>query len=316
MRGTIITFLFTLMAIPLFSQQEPMFTQFMWNKLAINPAYAGNHDFAEVHATYRNQWLGLEGSPTAINLSANFPTMYKELGLGLTINSRKIGVTSKNAITGMYSYRFPLGNGTMSLGLETSIKRYNVDFADDRIYAIDGIENDEAIPTSAMSKTVFNAGFGFYYNTDKYFFGTSLANLMRADLDFGTEADFSEEVLHLKMMMGREFTVTDYLNITPQFLLRYIGTGVANIDVNVMATVYDDYMAGITYRSGGSQANIGESIDFLVGMHIQDNLLLGLAYDVGVSDLRQYHNGSIELTIGYKFLSGSSNVKMVNPRYF
>lgn len=302
---------------PLSAQQEIMYTQFMFNKMTLNPAYAGLDGYHQFNLIYRDQWNGFVGSPKAQNLSANLNTFFDgSVGVGINLNRQSIGITDKIGLSGMYSYKFKIDEGVLSMGLETTFRRYRIDFTDDRLLAIEGLENDASIPNEARSKSILNVGLGFYYHTEQYFFGLSATNLMRAKLDFDTNQDFSQEVLQLNAMLGKEFDISNSLSLTPQLMLRYIADGPLSADINVMASVYERYFGGITYRTGGAQSDIGESVDIIAGLHISDELMLGVAYDIGFSDLRKFHNGSFELTLNYNLMSKGNQVKMVNPRYF
>lgn len=299
-----------------YAQQESMYTQFMFNKMDINPAYAGHDNYTHLNLIYRNQWNGFEGAPNTIQLSGNLAGFNNGVGVGAILRKRSIGITDLISLSGMYSYSFEVESGILSLGIETTGKRYSVDFTDPRLIAIEGLDDDPSIPDGIVSKTILNVGFGVYYHSEEFYISASATNIMNADLDFDTNSDLSKEVLQVQFMGGYEFTINESLKLTPQFTLRYVDNAPVTTDLNIMATLYDYYFGGLNYRTGGRNSDIGESIGVIAGLHISDELLLSLAYDIQLSGLRSFNNGSFELMLGYRIPSKNSGVNMVNPRYF
>ena len=148
-----------------YGQVQPLSTQFMYNKLALNPAYAGSEAYTELTAIVRSQWIGFPGAPKTQQLSANIPLFDQRVGLGITANSHSLGVTNFQTIEGSYSYRLKTSeSGTLSLGLQTSYRRYTIDFSDPQVVAIDGIANDPNIIGRNVNTNSLNFGGGIYYS--------------------------------------------------------------------------------------------------------------------------------------------------------
>jgi type IX secretion system PorP/SprF family membrane protein len=162
MKKQVITLLFLASACGLAAQQEQMFTQFMFNKLAYNPAYAGSFVSPTLTAIYRNQWMGLDGSPKAMSLSYNQATINGRVGVGGNITRQSIGINTNLTIEGVYAYRIQLKRGTLAAGLQLSLRNIRQNWGDSRIVPID--MNDPTIPVDAKSKLLPNVGAGVYYN--------------------------------------------------------------------------------------------------------------------------------------------------------
>ena len=161
MRSVFIIVFFILGSWPAFGQQEALYTQFMFNKLAINPAFAGNDDALCFTGIVREHWIGMPGSSKAQALSVNFPKVAKKrVGLGLNLTRNSIGVQEKISIEGIYAYRFPFASGEFSMGISISGRHYNTDFTDPDLELIHPFFDDAAIEEGKYSKSVFNGGFG------------------------------------------------------------------------------------------------------------------------------------------------------------
>ena len=297
-------------------QQQQMYTQFMYNKMGLNPAFAGNETYLSATLMYRDQWNGFPGAPKAQVLSINLPRLGKRIGLGVNFERQSIGITEKITYEAMYAYKFFLGDGTLSMGMNVSGRKYIQDYTDSRLFAIQDITLDPSIPQTVQSRNLFNAGFGVYFNTNKFYMGASLPRMIRSDIDFDANNLFSTEVRHLFLMTGGTFIVNNDVRLTPQVMFRAAENTPWGLDLNFSSTWKDKYSAGITYRTGGARGDLGESIDLIVGMQLSDRMMLGFAYDITLSIIRVIDNGSMEMILGYNFIPKKIKTIVVNPRYF
>ncbi|MBK8625736.1 MAG: type IX secretion system membrane protein PorP/SprF [Saprospiraceae bacterium] len=305
-----------LFSLSLFSQQQQMYTQFMYNKMGLNPAFAGNETYLSATLIYRDQWNGFPGAPKAQVLTVNLPRLGKRIGLGVNLERQTIGITEKITYEAMYAYKFFLGEGTLSMGMNVSGRNYIQDYTDNRLFAIQDITMDPAIPQTLQSRNLFNAGFGVYFNTNKFYFGASIPRMIKADIDFDNNNLFSTEVRHLFLMTGGTFIVNNDVRFTPQLMFRAAENTPWGLDLNGSFTWKDKYSAGMTYRTGGSRGDLGESIDLIVGMQLSDRMMIGFAYDVTLSRIRVIDNGSLEFILGYNFIPRKIKTIVINPRYF
>lgn len=300
----------------LFGQQQQMYTQFMYNKMGLNPAFAGNETYLSATLMYRDQWNGFPGAPKAQVLTVNLPRLGKRIGLGVNLERQSIGITEKVTYEAVYAYKFFLGEGTLSMGMNVSGRNYIQDYTDSRLFAIQDITMDPAIPQTVQSRNLFNAGFGVYFNTNKFYLGASIPRMIKADIDFDNNNLFSTEVRHLFLMTGGTFIVNNDVRFTPQLLFRAAENTPWSLDLNGSLTWKDKYTAGMTYRTGGTRGDFGESIDLILGMQLSDRMMLGFAYDITLSKIRVIDNGSLEFILSYNFIPRKIKTIVVNPRYF
>lgn len=284
------------------AQQEQMYTQFAFNKLAYNPGYAGSFVSPTLTAIYRNQWMGLEGAPKAMALSYSQPLLNNRVGLGGNIARQSIGINTNLTIDIAYAYRINLKRGTIAVGLQASMRNIRQNWSDQRIIAID--QNDPGIPTDPKSKFVPNFGAGAYYNaySDRWYAGIALPRIVSNSIDFSEYGNIlSREVQHINAMGGIKFKPTDDFELTPQALLRYAIGAPFDAEMNLSALLYKKFYGGLTYRVGGDAKYIGESVDVALGFQAIDKLFFCVSYDIGLTKLRKHHQGSLEATVRWWF---------------
>lgn len=290
------------LALSGFAQQEQMYTQFMFNKLAYNPGYAGSFVSPTLTAIYRNQWMGLDGSPKAMALSYTQPLLNNRVGIGGNIIRQSIGINTHLTVDIAYAYRIQMKRGTLSVGLQASMRNIRQNWADKRIIPID--QNDPGIPTDPKSKFVPNFGAGVYYSayTDRWYGGIALPRIVRNSIDFSEFGEvLSREVQHINAMGGIKLKATDDLAVTPQVLVRYAIGAPLDAELNVSALLRNRFYGGLTYRAGGDIHFAGESLDAALGFQAIDKLFFCFSYDIGLTRLRKYNNGSIEATVRWWF---------------
>jgi type IX secretion system PorP/SprF family membrane protein len=314
---SVLFFIFiSLLCVEIKAQQRQMYTQFMYNKLSMNPAFSGNDRHTCMTLIYRDQWRGFPGAPKATQFSVNLPRVGNHLGFGFNMEHQSIGITQKTTIEGAYGYRFRLAEGELSMGMSISGRQYIQDFRDPRLFAIQGLEPDPAIPADVMTRRVFNTGFGIYYNTNLMFFGASVPRLIRSDLDFDTNNFFSSEVRHLLVMGGGSIAVEKDLRITPHVLVKWAEQSPFSLDLHTSLVFKDKYAGGLTYRTGDGPGDYGESVDLVFTFQVSDRMMIGFAHDITLSKIRVADNGSLEMILNYCFLPKKIKTVMVNPRYF
>ncbi len=316
MRKFIVLLICSLTTLIAIGQQQQMYTQFMYNKLAINPAFSGNESYLSAALLYRDQWNGFPGAPKAQVFNVNLPRIGNRIGLGVNFERQTIGITEKITYELMYAYKFLLGDGTLSMGMNVSGRKYIQDYRDSRLFAIQDITIDPSIPQTVQSLNLFNAGFGIYFNTNTFYVGASVPRMIKSDIDFDRNNLFSTEVRHLFFMTGGTFIVNNDVRLTPQMLFRIAENTPFGIDLNGSVTWKNTYSAGLTYRTGGTQGDLGESLDVIFSFQMSEQLMLGFAYDIGLSKLRTASNGSLEMILTYNLIPRKIKSVIINPRYF
>lgn len=317
MRKILLTFICAFLTIATFAQQEQQYTQFMYNRLAYNPGYAGSHETACITGIVRSQWLGLEGAPNTQVLSFDMPLMNQRIGIGANISRNTIGISERITLDGVYSYRLRLATGTLGIGLQASIRYFNNDYTSSDLVSTVPITLDGAIPDGPRSKYVPNFGAGAYFNNEKFYIGVSVPRMVTNNIDFNEVGSLlSEEKIHGYLMAGYIFGINKNVDFKPQILMKYAANSPFDADLNASFIFQKKYTAGLTARLGGStQVGFMESFDLMVGAQITQHILFGLSYDITLSEIKDYSNGSIEGVVRY-CIGKSEGEEIVNPRFF
>lgn len=298
-RFYILIILLTFLQTRLAAQQEPLYTQFMFNKILYNPGFAGTQS-PTLTAVYRNQWMGLDGAPKTQALSYSQPMLKDRSGLGIGLVRNTIGITRTVSFEVAYAYRMNVLNGTLGAGLSVNMRHLFQDWSDERLVTTQ--PNDIALPVDPRSKLVPNFGFGVYYTTTTWYAGLAAPRLVNNNIDFADQGSIlSREAQHINLMCGVDFTPDDDIKITPQLLLKYVPNAPFDADINTSILVKQKFYGGATYRTGGDTNGAGESISLLFGMRPTENLFFCLSYDIGLTRLRRYHNGSVEAIVMWDF---------------
>ncbi len=270
------------------AQQDPQFSQNMFNKLWVNPATAGSNEAICASLLYRAQWVSFDGAPKSGVLAIDAPLFNNKLGLGLTINTDEIGFEQGLTAKLAAAYRMDVGNGKLSLGVDFGLLQNTID---GKFTAPDGVANDPAIPQNAVSGTAFDLGAGAYYQSEKFYFGVSSTHLMESELDLDK---FSKEYKrHYYGMIGYTLELTPSVSLKPMIFVKNV-TDNTTIDVNVNAHFNNKFWAGLSWRN--EDAVVG-----MLGITLIENLRLGYAYDFTTSELKDYSDGSHEIMLGYCF---------------
>jgi len=295
------------------AQQLTQVTQFMDNKLMTNPAYAGSADVACVTCLHRSQWLGLDGAPTTSLVSFHLPLLNKKVGLGMALQRDQLGPTTNWEFDMMYSYRVPLGKGKLALGLLGKIKRYIIDVPSLR--ATSG--SDPIVEGVVQSKILPNFGGGIYYEAPNWYLGIGLHDLARNDLNLSigeSAVVFGREEMHLFAMAGLVLTLSEKVKLKPAAMFKYVKNAPFDIDLNLSAIFMEKFTLGTTYRMGGFQELIGESIDIMVQYQINERIKIGMAYDFSVGMIKNVSSGTWEGLVRYCFETQTEGI--TNPRFF
>lgn len=270
------------------AQQDPQFSQNMFNRLWVNPASAGSSDAICASLLYRAQWVSFDGAPKSGVLGIDAPLFNNKLGVGLSINTDEIGFEKGLTAKLAAAYRFDVGNGKLAIGVDGGLVQNTID---GKFTAPDGTVNDPAIPQSSVSGTAFDLGGGLYYNSEKLYIGVSATHLLESELDLDK---FSKEYKrHFYGMIGYTFELTPSVSLKPMIFVKNV-TDNTTIDVNVNAHFNNRFWAGLSWRN--QDAIVG-----MLGITLIENLRLGYAYDFTTSELKNYSDGSHEVMLGYCF---------------
>ena len=307
--------MFMLTSMGAIAQQDAQYTQWMFNKLSINPGYAVSSDYAFVSCLHRSQWVGLEGAPVSQSLNVRVPFQGKNVGLGLSINHDIVGPTNSWQFSGIYAYRIDFANDhKLGIGLQGTVRNYRVKYSETTALQT----GDGQLPTADESRMIPNFGLGLYYYTPKYYIGLSVPHLLQSDLTFyygqGSNTDFSREEVHAFLMAGVVVDLNDAMKLKPSLLLKYVKDAPFDADIHASIIFYDTFWAGLTYRMGGIGNSVGESLDVVLQLQLSRAIRLGFAYDFTLSKVKDYSDGTFEVVLDYCLNPG--NDKLTNPRFF
>lgn len=299
------------------AQQEHQYTQFTKTQLYYNPAVAGLENNLAITARHRNQWAGLEGSPTGQTIMVEFPTFYKSLGLGLSFNRNTIGIQQKTDLTGMYAYKLRVNNShTLSLGLQLSYRQFVNDFTKEGLVAIDGFDIDPSIERKRFSKNIFNAGLGIHLDSERYYLGLAIPRTIPTNIDALNDNDLSKEARQLYGLFGLSFTLDDEWDLNPEILIKIAENSPFDLDIQNTFVYRDQLHLGMNIRTGGTQTSLFESLAMIVGFQFTPTILGSMSFDFNTTDLRQYEEGSFEILLQYRLPKNSSISNIQNPRYY
>ncbi len=295
-----------------YGQQENQYTQFMYNQLVLNPAYAGARGHTSFQALYRGQWLGFEKAPTSKLLSFNTPLFGDRVGLGITIANHTHGIHNIWNGSMAYAYNVKINKETsFRFGIQGNIRNFNIDFSDPSV-RVQQTNDPSVTMDDAQNKYTGNFGAGIYLSHKQMYFGVSVPSIYPNEIGINpTTRETAEEVPHLYLMAGTLIPVSSTVDIKPAVLLKRVENAPLDLDVNLSFVFNKKITAGISYRLGGDGA--GESVDALV-MFQYNSIAFGVAYDLGLSQLSDYNNGSFEALIRYDFLKERDDI--ANPRFF
>ena len=296
-------------------QQDAQYTQYMYNTISVNPAYAGSRGVLSVMGLHRSQWVGLDGAPRTQTLTLNTPIGDSErLGLGLSIVNDEIGPTDETFIGVDFSYTIPTSEyGKLSFGLKGGAHLLNVDFQELTQFN----QNDALFENNIDNKFSPQVGIGVYYHTDKFYLGLSAPNLLETDhFDESTTSSSSEAVSFLAeerinyyLIAGHVFNITDDLKFKPALLSKLVFGAPLQVDVSANFLLYERLTLGVAYR--WSAAVTGQ-----VAFQISDSMMIGFAYDRETTELgqSQFNDGSYEVMLRFELFKKYN--RMLTPRFF
>lgn len=299
----VLTLLFTLLSIGAIAQQDAQYTQYMFNMLSVNPAYAGSRNAISPMLIFRKQWVGIEKSPLSFAASIHAP-MRENMGIGLYLENDIIGVHNRFTAMGSYAYQIPIGTqgAKLALGLQAGVLHYTSDWAQASIQ-----QPGDPVIDQNTSKLLPNFGLGAYYFAERYYVGFSIPHLLDSTLDNVTET--ASQYKHYFLSGGMVFDLSSSLKLKPTILIKSVpGYAPLEADINANLLIKDMFWVGLGYRTG-------DAINALLQYNMKNGFRVGYAYDFTLSKLNNYTSGSHEIMLGWDF--GSRKIdKILSPRYF
>ncbi|KAB5490819.1 MULTISPECIES: type IX secretion system membrane protein PorP/SprF [Flagellimonas] len=274
------------------AQQDPQFTQYMYNTMSVNPAYAGSQGHLTALLMHRSQWVGINGAPNTQVLAVDSP-LENKIGVGGVLAHDALGPSSEIFVDGNVSYTIQLDstNRQLSFGLKLGGRIFDVDFSKGLT------ENpDMAFQDNLKSKFFPTIGAGFYYHTKKGYLGFAVPNFFSQKHYDGEEQEIAAERLHYYWIGGTFMDITADVVLKPAFFVKWVPGAPMIADISASALIKETFTVGLAYRWD-------DSFSTLLGMQINPNLSAGYAYDLTSSNLASYTGGSHEIFLRYEFKS-------------
>lgn len=308
MRRVIIILLILFTGIKGYAQFNPTDNMYLLNPLLVNPAYAGSGGALSLMSIYGQKWVGIEGAPRELSFSIDAPLSDKRLGLGLVVKSNQIGVVSENQLVSNYAYRISSGKSTLSFGLGAGVIMTNTNFS--KLVVID--PGDDRYMNDAKLFAVPNFSFGMYYENEMFFAGMAIPRLLSYKYDYtnnkySLDNKFSNYVYHLHT--GMKIGFGPDISFNPSVMLRYSlipENAKFQYHLNAGVSFYERLDLSVSYQNQGI-------ISGMVQYYINKQLAVAYIYDLQVSKLGNYSNGSHFIMLSYIF---NYEADAVNPLIF
>ncbi|SEM24560.1 type IX secretion system membrane protein, PorP/SprF family [Maribacter orientalis] len=295
------------------AQQDAQYTQYMFNTMTVNPAYAGSRGQLSIAALYRSQWVGLEGAPKTQTLNIQSPIRNSKLGYGVSIVNDQIGdgVVQETYFDAIISYTIDVSaEGKLSFGLKAGGNLLNLDFTKLRNFDAEPVSSD-----NIENRFSPNVGVGLYYHAERFYAGLSAPNLLQTEhfdnsqQQAGSVQFLSKERINFYLITGYVFDLNGNLKFKPALLTKVVGGAPLQVDMSANFMFNDRFTFGAAYRWDAA-------VSAMAGFQISDQFMIGLAYDRETTDLggTQFNDGSFEVLLRYELVK--SFQRLVSPRFF
>lgn len=290
------------------AQQDAQYTQYMYNTMSVNPAYAGSRGHLSLAALYRNQWIGLDGAPETQTLNIHSPIGYRGVGLGFSIVNDKIGPTTETYFDGDFSYTIELNlESRLSFGLKASAHLLNIDF--DKLNQDAAQGSDASLQNNIDNRFSPNIGAGVYYHTDKFYAGLSIPRFLETEHFDESSLSTAKERMNFYLITGYVWDLNSNVKFKPAVLTKLVNGAPLQVDLSANFMFNEKFIGGVAYRWDAAFSG-------MFGFNISEQMFLGLAYDREITDLgaTSFNDGSFEVIFRFDFIRSEGNLK--SPRFF
>ena len=302
MKTKLFSFVLMFTATVSFAQQDAQFTQYMYNTININPAYAGSRGVLSIFALHRTQWVGLDGAPVTNAVSVNTPLNATNLGLGVSVINDKIGPTHENTISADLSYTIPTSETfKLSFGIKATANLFDLDVS--RLNPVD----DDPKLHDYSNKFTPNIGAGVYLHSDKAYVGFSVPNFIETNRYDDNEVAIFKEKINYYLIAGYVFDLNNDIKFKPAILTKMVQGAPLQLDVSTNFMFSNKFVVGLAYRWSAA-------LSAMVGFQVTDGLYIGYGYDHETTNLNRYNSGSHEIFLRYELFK--NNNKIITPRFF
>ncbi len=287
------------------AQQDAQYTQYMYNTVSVNPAYAGSRGHISVAALHRSQWVGLDGAPTTQTFNLHSPIGYRGVGLGMSVVNDKIGPTSETNFDIDFSYTiWTSSEGRLSFGLKAGGNLLDVRFSE-----LNQFTTDPNLATDIDNRFSPNFGAGVYYHNNKFYAGLSVPRFLETSHFDESSLSTAKEQMNFYFITGYVWELNEFLKFKPTLLTKLVQGAPLQVDVSANFLMSDKFVLGAAYRWDAA-------LSAMAGFYVSEGFFAGIAYDREVTELGNaaFNNGSFEVILRYDFITTKGNLK--SPRFF
>ena len=303
MKTRILIFALMFTGLVSYAQQDAQFTQYMYNTINVNPAYAGSRGAMSIFALHRTQWVGLDGAPVTNAVSVNTPINGSNLGLGLSLINDKIGPTVENNFSADLSYTIPVSETSkLSFGLKLSANLFDLD-----VLKLDPVDSSDPSLQNFNNKFSPNIGAGVYWHSDKAYLGLSVPNFIQANKYNDNDVAIFNEQINYYFIAGVVVNLSDSVKFKPALLTKMVQGAPLQVDVSGNFMFMDKFTLGVAYRWSAA-------LSAMVGFQVSDGMYIGYGYDHETTNLNNYSSGSHEIFLRYEIFNNVD--KITTPRFF
>lgn len=293
----------TLLPLLTVAQQEPQYTQYMYNTLTVNPGYTGSTGNLDAVLLHRTQWVGINGAPRTQAFTVHTP-VNDRVGIGLSAINERIGPADDVYADANFSYTIPFGyESKLAFGLKAGARMMSIDWSRGRFYQ----EGDPLLNSNINNQVRASLGAGVYYYTDNWYAGFSVPNFIRSDYYDDIQESTISGRLHYYIIGGYVFDINDNLKFKPAVLGKIVSGAPVTVDVSANFLLQERVTLGASYRWD-------DSVSVLAGFQITENIFVGYSYDYSVTELNKYNDGSHEVILRFQLMPKGTRIK--SPRFF
>ena len=305
MRTRLLIFAMMLVGMVSYSQQDAQYTQYMYNTINVNPAYAGSRGVMSIFGLHRTQWVGLDGAPVTNAFSVNSPIENTNLGVGLSFVNDRIGPTVENTISTDLSYTIPVSETyKLSFGIKATANLFSFDR--DKLNIPSQSQGDPLLQSLSNNFSP-NVGAGVYFHSDKSYLGLSVPNFFQTKRYNDNDYAVYKERMNAYLIGGYVFDLSPNLKFKPAFLGKMVQGAPLQLDVSGNFLINDKFVLGAAWRWSAAAS-------LMAGFQVSDGLYMGYGYDLETTKLAHYNSGSHEIFLRYELFKRQNRI--VSPRFF
>ncbi|GER60132.1 MAG: type IX secretion system PorP/SprF family membrane protein [Olleya marilimosa] len=285
-----------------YGQQDPQYTDYMFNTLTVNSAYAGSRGHLTFTGLHRTQWVGLDGAPTTQSFSVDSP-IGKNVGLGVSIVNDRLGPSDEFYLDANFSYTIRVSDERkLSFGIKGGGRLLNVDFNRDNQQV-----DEDIFQQNIRNKFLPTIGAGVYLHSDKSYIGLSVPNFLTSKFYDEVQNSVSAERLHFFLIGGKVFDLSPRVKFKPAFLGKFVVGAPIIVDLSANFMFDDALRLGVAYRWD-------DSVSGLIGLQVSPKLMIGYAYDYTTTELQDFNSGTHEIMLRFELRTKEKQLK--SPRFF